>query len=276
MVSKPQTSADRVKVYRASRGLEQKTSDKERQNNLRNRSRSLKKDFSTYSNATGMNPFIRNKGLRNFNVTCFMNSVFQAFSALKMFRNFLGSVTVSNEGDNNKSICLMQELFIELSDTSDDRQVLTPSGLVNKVYDLSPQFQKNIQQSALGSLDRFLELLYGNFNGLIIKDNNGNVKDCSQSINDIFGGHIRYQTTCPICGFITSSGKATFFKLPVQICHGINSVQDAISQFLAPEQLDKEQNWKCDGKCQRVTPGIRALTIVDCPKTLIVSLKRFQ
>jgi hypothetical protein len=54
MATKPQSTAQRYKCNQASRGFEQKKTDRDKANDLRNRSRSLNKESLTYATGNQM------------------------------------------------------------------------------------------------------------------------------------------------------------------------------------------------------------------------------
>jgi ubiquitin carboxyl-terminal hydrolase 36/42 len=63
--------------------------------------------------------------------------------------------------------------------------------------------------------------------------------------------------------------------LTLEIHGWVESLQDALTQFTAPEDLDGENMYKC-GRCSAYVKARKQLSVHEVPNILTVVLKRFQ
>eukprot|EP01018_Ginkgo_biloba_P000538 Gb_17492 [translate_table: standard] len=63
--------------------------------------------------------------------------------------------------------------------------------------------------------------------------------------------------------------------LTVEVHGNIESLEDALTQFTAPELLDGENKYKCD-RCKSYVKAQKWLTVHEAPNILTIALKRFQ
>ncbi|XP_013376592.1 PREDICTED: ubiquitin carboxyl-terminal hydrolase 42-like isoform X2 [Chinchilla lanigera] len=88
----------------------------------------------------------------------------------------------------------------------------------------------------------------------------------------IFGGYLRSRVQCLNC-----KGVSDTFEPCLDITLEIKaapSVNKALEQFVKPEQLDRENCYKCS-KCKNMVPASKRLSIHRSPNVLTLSLKRF-
>mmetsp|Transcript_12479 Transcript_12479/g.33541 ORF Transcript_12479/g.33541 Transcript_12479/m.33541 type:complete len:682 (-) Transcript_12479:76-2121(-) len=82
------------------------------------------------------------------------------------------------------------------------------------------------------------------------------------------------QCTDRSCGESKFSFEA-FLDLSLDITEAIDSVEDALKFFTAPERLDKKNGWRCEA-CDQIVRARKQLTIYTAPSLLVLQLKRFR
>lgn len=102
-------------------------------------------------------------------------------------------------------------------------------------------------------------------------------KEYSQII-DLFYGQEHMTTKCVNCNNVSHTFQP--FSYIQLACHSTNGVMydnlsDAFNAYTSCEQLDSNNEWKCD-KCHQNVKALRDISIWKSPKYLIIHLNRFQ
>mmetsp|Transcript_43519 Transcript_43519/g.114851 ORF Transcript_43519/g.114851 Transcript_43519/m.114851 type:complete len:621 (-) Transcript_43519:537-2399(-) len=92
----------------------------------------------------------------------------------------------------------------------------------------------------------------------------------------VFGGLLVSQCTCTEsgCGFATHSFE-TFQDLSLDISEVTETIEEMLQLFTAPERLDKNNRWQCDG-CGKSVRARKRIMINQAPDCLVLHLKRFR
>ncbi|KAM6156398.1 ubiquitin carboxyl-terminal hydrolase 42-like [Erethizon dorsatum] len=91
-------------------------------------------------------------------------------------------------------------------------------------------------------------------------------------ICQIFGGYLRSRVQCLNCKGVSDTFEP-YLDITLEI-KGAQSVNEALAQFVKPEQLDGENCYKCS-KCKDMVPASKKFTIHRSSNVLTLSLKRF-
>ncbi|WIA11761.1 hypothetical protein OEZ85_011855 [Tetradesmus obliquus] len=95
-------------------------------------------------------------------------------------------------------------------------------------------------------------------------------------VDDLFGGQLQSTITCSACG-AQSHCFDPFLDLSVPLPRGKAqmSLQDCLSAFVEQEVLTGSEAVKC-GSCKRTCDATKRLQIFQCPRLLVLTLKRFN
>ncbi|KAF8026004.1 hypothetical protein BT93_F2735 [Corymbia citriodora subsp. variegata] len=89
-----------------------------------------------------------------------------------------------------------------------------------------------------------------------------------------FGGRLRSKVECLRCHH-ESERYENIMDLTLEIYGPVESLQDALTQFTTPEDLDGENMYRC-GRCAAYVRARKQLSIHEAPNILTIVLKRFQ
>ncbi|KAG1335232.1 putative Ubiquitin carboxyl-terminal hydrolase 15 [Cocos nucifera] len=93
-------------------------------------------------------------------------------------------------------------------------------------------------------------------------------------VQQIFGGRLKSKVKCLRC-HIESERYENMMDLTLEIHGWVESLEDALTQFTAPEDLDGENMYRC-GRCSAYVKARKQLSIHEVPNILTIVLKRFQ
>nr|XP_019707413.1 ubiquitin carboxyl-terminal hydrolase 15 isoform X3 [Elaeis guineensis] len=93
-------------------------------------------------------------------------------------------------------------------------------------------------------------------------------------VQQIFGGRLKSKVKCLRC-HIVSERYENIMDLTLEIHGWVESLEDALTQFTAPEDLDGENMYRC-GRCSAYVNARKQLTLHEVPNILTIVLKRFQ
>eukprot|EP01044_Picomonas_judraskeda_P026499 COSAG03_NODE_8069_length_840_cov_1.017544_2_plen_164_part_01 len=93
------------------------------------------------------------------------------------------------------------------------------------------------------------------------------------AVHSLFGGHLRSQVKCKRCGHCSNKYEA-YLDLSLEIAKKADSIERAMQNFTAAEQLDGDNQYRCE-KCDMLVDAAKRLTLHTLPKLLTVQLKRF-
>jgi ubiquitin C-terminal hydrolase len=107
----------------------------------------------------------------------------------------------------------------------------------------------------------------------------------------IFRGKISSSLTCVLCGHVSETSEpfeSLSLEIPAQpqlartaVPFGFapsqrsSSVKECLDKFAAPETLDDDNMYQCDG-CKQKIKAVKQLRVREAPQTLVVHLKRFR
>lgn len=92
--------------------------------------------------------------------------------------------------------------------------------------------------------------------------------------NRTFGGQLVSETICPKCMKVNFSFEH-FQNLSLAIDYEfVNSLDEALQMFTAPERLDKQNRYRCE-ECDKGVRARRRLMLYDTGPCLLIQLKRF-
>jgi len=91
-----------------------------------------------------------------------------------------------------------------------------------------------------------------------------------------FGGVLISQCACPepACGY-AAHGFEAFQDLSLEITEVTDTIEEMLQLFTAPERLDKNNKWLCEG-CNKQVRARKRLLIHKSPTCLVLHLKRFR
>jgi len=92
----------------------------------------------------------------------------------------------------------------------------------------------------------------------------------------VFGGVLVSQCACPdaSCGH-AAHGFEVFQDLSLEITEMTDTIEEMLQLFTAPERLDKNNKWNCEG-CSKQVRARKRLLIHKSPSSLVLHLKRFR
>ncbi|KAK1302306.1 Ubiquitin carboxyl-terminal hydrolase 15 [Acorus calamus] len=93
-------------------------------------------------------------------------------------------------------------------------------------------------------------------------------------IQQIFGGRLRSKVKCLRCHH-ESERYENIMDLTLEILDWVESLEDALAQFTAAEDLDGENMYRC-GRCATYVRARKQLSVHEAPNILTIVLKRFQ
>ncbi|KAF9666630.1 hypothetical protein SADUNF_Sadunf16G0248900 [Salix dunnii] len=93
-------------------------------------------------------------------------------------------------------------------------------------------------------------------------------------IQHTFGGRLRSKVKCLRCHH-ESERYENIMDLTLEIFGWVESLEDALTQFTTPEELDGENMYRC-GRCAAYVRARKQLSIHEAPNILTIVLKRFQ
>ncbi|RID51845.1 hypothetical protein BRARA_H02485 [Brassica rapa] len=93
-------------------------------------------------------------------------------------------------------------------------------------------------------------------------------------VQHMFGGRLRSKVKCLRCGH-ESERYENIMDLTLEIYGWVESLQDALTQFTRPEDLDGENMYRCS-RCAGYVKARKELSIHEAPNILTIVLKRFQ
>ncbi|KAJ9183071.1 hypothetical protein P3X46_006982 [Hevea brasiliensis] len=89
-----------------------------------------------------------------------------------------------------------------------------------------------------------------------------------------FGGRLTSKVKCLRCHH-ESERYENLMDLTLEIFGWVESLEDALTQFTTPEELDGENMYRC-GRCTTYVQAAKQLSIHEAPNILTIVLKRFQ
>lgn len=214
------------------------------------------------------------RGLVNCGNSCYANAVLQCLSCTKPLINFLLRRSHSR-ACCVRDWCLMCELEQHVMMLRESGGPLSPSRILSHIRSINCQIGDGSQEDA----HEFLRFLVASMQSICLESLGGeNVVDPrlqeTTFIQHTFGGRLRSKVKCLRCHH-ESQRSENIMDLTLEIFGWVESLEDALTQFTSPEDLDGENMYRC-GRCATYVQARKQLSIQEAPNILTIVLKRFQ
>lgn len=243
-------------------------------------------------------------GLKNYGVTCYMNSTIQCLSATIDLAIFFLQDTWKGQVQNNwkGSHGFLPDIFSNLirSLWNHESTVIRPKSLRTFCGRMNVQWSLERQQDAEEFLVFLLDCLHEDLNTnwkrtpLLALSEEQELAREKLSINlvsriefdrfthreasyisDMFAGQHASRLTCLTCRKTSTSYEA-FYSLSLEIPQtGISRITDCLANYTKVEQLEVGEEWKCP-HCKVPRAATKRLLITRSPRILAISFKRFS
>ncbi|KAK3013543.1 hypothetical protein RJ639_008366, partial [Escallonia herrerae] len=207
------------------------------------------------------------RGLVNCGNSCYANAVLQCLTYTKPLTIYLLR--------SAKNWCLMCELEQHVMMLRESGGPLSPGGILSHLRRINSHIGDGSQEDA----HEFLRLLVTSMQSICLEGLGGEkVVDPrlqeTTFIQHTFGGRLRSKVKCLRCHH-ESERYENFMDLTLEIFGWVESLEDALTQFTSPEDLDGENMYRC-GRCGAYVRALKQLSIQEAPNILTIVLKRFQ
>ncbi|MBA0549815.1 hypothetical protein Golob_020824, partial [Gossypium lobatum] len=176
---------------------------------------------------------------------------------------------------NRKDRCLMCELEQHVMLLRECGGPLSPSRILSHIRTINCQLGDGSQEDA----HEFLRLLVASMQSICLERLGGEQKvdprlQETTFIQHTFGGRLWSKVKCLRCSH-ESERYENIMDLTLEIYGWVESLEDALTQFTTPEDLDGENMYRC-GRCAGYARARKQLRIHEAPNILTIVLKRFQ
>ncbi|KAM0901801.1 hypothetical protein ACQ4PT_019712 [Festuca glaucescens] len=214
------------------------------------------------------------RGLFNCGNSCYANAVLQCLMCTKpLMINLL--LRLHSKDCCSKNWCLMCELEQYASTLRESGGPVSPSRILSNLRNIGYRLGGGSQEDA----HEFLRHLVMSMQAACL-DGLGGEKQVEPSLQEttliqqMFGGRLKSKVKCLRCHH-ESERYENIMDLTLEIHGWVESLQDALTQFTSPEDLDGENMYKC-GRCCAYVKARKQLSVHEVPNILTVVLKRFQ
>ncbi|XP_068666951.1 ubiquitin C-terminal hydrolase 15-like [Aristolochia californica] len=214
------------------------------------------------------------RGLLNCGNSCYANAVLQCLTSTKPLMIYLLRRSHSS-ACRERDWCLMCELEQHVAMMREGGGPLSPSPILSRMRNIGCRMGAGNQEDA----HEFLRLLVASMQSICL-EGLGSEKEIdpklqeSTFIQHTFGGRLRSKVMCLRCHH-ESERYENIMDLTLEILGWVESLEDALTQFTAPEDLDGENMYRC-GRCAAYVKARKQLSIHEAPNILTIVLKRFQ
>ncbi|KAJ9551526.1 hypothetical protein OSB04_015571 [Centaurea solstitialis] len=214
------------------------------------------------------------RGLVNCGNSCYANAVLQCLTSTKPLTIYLLRRSHSR-ACCAKSWCLICELEHHVVMLCNNGEPLSLSRILLHMRSVNNQIGDGSQEDA----HEFLRLLVTSMQSICLEGLGGEaVVDPKLQettfIQHTFGGQLRSKVKCLRC-HRESDRYENIMDLTLEIFGWVESLEDALTQFTSPEDLDGENMYRC-GRCVAYVRAQKQLAIHEAPNILTIVLKRFQ
>ncbi|KAE8668876.1 Ubiquitin carboxyl-terminal hydrolase 19 [Hibiscus syriacus] len=214
------------------------------------------------------------RGLLNCGNSCYANAVLQCLTCTKPLSIYLLRRSHSR-ACYGKVWCLMCELEQHVMLLRERGGPLSSSRILSYIRSINCQMGDGSQEDA----HEFLRLLVASMQSICLERLGGEHKvdprlQETTFIQHTFGGRLRSKVKCLRC-FHESERYENIMDLTLEIFGWVESLEDALTQFTRPEDLDGENMYRC-GRCAGYVRAQKQLCIHEAPNILTIVLKRFQ
>ncbi|XP_020705752.1 ubiquitin carboxyl-terminal hydrolase 15 isoform X1 [Dendrobium catenatum] len=213
------------------------------------------------------------RGLLNCGNSCYANAVLQCLTFTKPIMVYLLHRSHSRTC-RITDWCLMCELEQHIAELLEGGGPLSPSKILSNMSD-GCRIGGGKQEDA----HEFLRLLVMSMQAVCLRDLGGEKKvdpglQETTLVQQIFGGRLKSKVKCLRCHH-ESERYENIMDLTLEIYGWVESLEDALTQFTAPEDLDGENMYRC-GRCSTYVRARKQLSLHEVPNILTIVLKRFQ
>ncbi|CAL9748066.1 unnamed protein product [Musa acuminata subsp. burmannicoides] len=214
------------------------------------------------------------RGLLNCGNSCYANAVLQCLTGTKPLMVYLLQRSHSRTC-RVKEWCLMCELEQHVSMLREGGGPLSPSRILSNMRNIGCRMGGGNQEDA----HEFLRLLVMQMQSVCLERLGGEKEidprlQETTLIQQIFGGRLKSKVKCLRC-HLESERYERIMDLTLEIHGWVESLEDALTQFTAPEDLDGENMYRC-GRCSTYVKARKQLSVHEAPNILTIVLKRFQ
>ncbi|XP_024018956.1 ubiquitin carboxyl-terminal hydrolase 15 [Morus notabilis] len=214
------------------------------------------------------------RGLLNCGNSCYANAVLQCLTSTKPLIIYLLRRSHSR-ACCDKDWCLMCELEQHVIMLREIGGPLSPSRILLHMRSINCHIGEGSQEDA----HEFLRLLVASMQAICLEGLGGEKKvdprlQETTFIQHTFGGHLRSKVKCLRCHH-ESERYENIMDLTLEIFGWVESLEDALTQFTTPEDLDGENMYRC-GRCATYVRARKQLSIHEAPNIMTIVLKRFQ
>ncbi|KAK9049991.1 hypothetical protein SSX86_031041 [Deinandra increscens subsp. villosa] len=213
------------------------------------------------------------RGLLNCGNSCYANAVLQCLTSTKPLTIYLLRRSHS-KSCGARSWCLICELEHHVLLLRDSGEPLSLSRILLNMRDVNNKMGDGSQEDA----HEFLRLLVTSMQSICLEGFGGETADPKLQettfIQHTFGGQLRSKVKCLRC-HRESDRYENIMDLTLEIFGWVESLEDALTQFTSPEDLDGENMYRC-GRCAAYVRARKQLAIQEAPNILTIVLKRFQ
>ncbi|CAA7401988.1 unnamed protein product [Spirodela intermedia] len=214
------------------------------------------------------------RGLLNCGNSCYANAVLQCLTSTKPLLIYLLR-RMHSRNCTARDWCLMCELELHVSMLRESGGPLSPSRLLSNMRNIGCRIGGGTQEDA----HEFLRLLVTSMQSICLEGLGGEKEvdiglQETTLIQQMFGGRIRSKVKCLRC-HLESERYENIMDLTLEIHGWVESLEDALTQFTAPEDLDGENMYRC-GRCSTYVKARKQLSLHEVPNILTIVLKRFQ
>ncbi|KAE8706144.1 Ubiquitin carboxyl-terminal hydrolase 15 [Hibiscus syriacus] len=152
---------------------------------------------------------------------------------------------------------------------------LSPSRILSHIRSINGQMGDGNQEDA----HEFLRLLVASMQSICLERLGGEQKvdprlQETTFIQHTFRGRLTSKVKCLRCSH-ESERYENIMDLTLEIYGWVESLEDALTQFTTPEDLDGENMYRCE-RCSSYARARKQLRIHEAPNILTIVLKRFQ
>ncbi|XP_058095329.1 ubiquitin C-terminal hydrolase 15-like [Magnolia sinica] len=214
------------------------------------------------------------RGLLNCGNSCYANAVLQCLTCTKPLSVYLLRRSHSRTCWV-RDWCLMCELEQHVSMLREGAGPLSASRILSHMQNIGCRMGGGDQEDA----HEFLRLLVTSMQSICLEGLGGEKEldprlQETTLVQQIFGGHLRSKVKCLRCHH-ESERYEKIMDLTLEILGWVESLEDALTQFTAPEDLDGENMYRC-GRCATYVKARKQLNVHEAPNILTIVLKRFQ
>uniref|UniRef100_A0A7S4VLF1 ubiquitinyl hydrolase 1 n=1 Tax=Alexandrium monilatum TaxID=311494 RepID=A0A7S4VLF1_9DINO len=246
-------------------------------------------------------------GLENLGNTCFMNAGLQCLSHLEPFTAFFLSGRYKEEINRAGSLGCQGKLVDAFADLQRElwqsgRTSLRPTALRKQLAGFRPDLFEGFEQQDVQEFLAFcLDGLHEDLNRVKEqppplteeeeRDDERKAAAHGEAFRaalswlrylergrsfmvDLLQGQLRSSLTCVKCGF-RSRRFEPFLYLSLPVSWDMDSVTDAVREYLAEELLTGSEQWFCE-RCQAKVDARKKIDLWELPPVLVVQLKRFD